>query len=1700
MANVAALSGPMLAHLGAQALQAAADQSLGPGVLTVAFDNSALSVGVRLSGGQKVNIDSLSIGDEGLSGRLFVEDLAAHPLSMSLFDGFDVALTDFDITLANGGLAASHIGGRLTIPFFTDENGEPKTVAIEFGYKSDGTVSISLAAVDDSNPITADGLVNLEYKIGSLVTIDLDLASLEVDTAPDGTWRILLSGNLGISVEGMSWPGFELRGLGIDSKGHVTVDGGWINLPHQMALDFHGFHVALEKIGFGQDGSGRWIGFSGDIYLVEGMKLGGSVRGLRINLDTGALSFDGVGIAFEIPDVLTFEGEIDHIHVDAKKPEDLAAVGLLPSIYDHIDGPANDKKVDVFAGQIKLNIVSIKLEVDANFIVGHFGGQSVFFLDVEADLPVGIPIFTDVSLYGLRGLVATGLQPDPAADGKTWWEWYKYSPGYLDPPEYSASDFKKWMVPHAGAFAIGAGGTIGTSADDGFTVSAAITLVVMVPGPVISLIGKANILSKRIGSAAQEANFEAMATFDGNADTFDLTIDAQYQIPVVLDIEGTAELFVDAPQGQWFFALGKPPHDKRIKARIFDLFESDAYFVVSQHGLVTGTWTGYSGHWSFGPLSVSLEAYLATLAAIQWSPLQIAGGVELHGDVHLSAFGIGVGLTADALLEGCAPDPFWVHGEISVELELPWPLPDVGATISLTWGGDDGSIPPAPLALSHVDVTLGDHADAADKASSDRYVLLAHRPEGPRPDTLIQYDDPNRSGILVNHAAPANDPPIDLTPIHMAPVVPQDAHFTLSFAHPTVDLAGFREAQGGLPADYVTVKLPSIVDADDMSNLNPTPPAPQWAFRHSLKAVTLYQWNASAWNKVCSFPPPSNDSPPIGVTQLDGVWLAQAKADQVQTQLKVFTWRLLPGQQWSALWDAGSVPKKRTGDFDDQNLHFQLGKHSAEIAAPPAFGSPLPIGLQFEGQTSPKKFAVVVRFPFKVQISSIMSADRVADKEFVNVYAPDWHGDGKPLTAASETQSANGVWTQTFATNSPLISELEVAPSGSLLLYAINYSSPNIPMAILPQPHTLYALKTETKIEAGRANGASLPAYQAVPGGDPIVEFTYFQTGAGPGTSVITLAGLNSPPKPVKEAPYQQLVGSLDKLQQPAASFPLAGALEDLGTYTEWSWPQDGASAAYYGYDVNVEFEETYVNALYTAFSSGAVADSLHFRCVDRNQNHTLLVPNAIHVPSIPMESALVAGEIAVPLPQPIAEKPKVPGRIIDFPVTVNAGVTMLPSSSREQPMTVRKLQGAAASSPHSRAIELLEKRASVAGNIDVIPSFDQLLAPPAANEAKVRIQDLYGKNAELLIPQIDPVLAAWWLKQLKEAQDAAAARALWFKPLLPLTRYTLDVVAGPCNRSSGVWKPAEGEAGGTLFAIFTAPDATGVLAALKAYLAYEDALTTLQRVQFTTSRYATFSAQMKNVANQLGSGPATAPIRHYMTAIEPAAWLGNAANDGNRPTAELTYNDAVTALDTLVANFDPLADERQKDGKSQYGIAALVEERKATADTWQIFYDATARSFDGLIAALGRPDLVSTAKPVAVPDTELTLFTTPNGTYVRALLIESPEPLPWRRIRKSIYLTPNGGASGLQDIVVLWNGDGTRGLIVARGNAHGSYALNIVFQGNIGAQAPCITRNSKAVVDSVNLGSLSLGVSRQIGPVFDETIIRNEILAREGL
>ena len=689
------------------------------------------------------------------------------------------------------------------------------------------------------------------------------------------------------------------------------------------------------------------------------------------------------------------------------------------------------------------------------------------------------------------------------------------------------------------------------------------------------------------------------------------------------------------------------------------------------------------------------------------------------------------------------------------------------------------------------------------------------------------------------------------------------------------------------------------------------------------------------------------------------------------------------------------------------------------------------------------------------------------DEEFQFYNAPACVGDGTTLTPQSSTQDpSTQVYSLSFAPDGTPITQLVLPIQGNCLeLYAIDYTSAPIPMAILPGAPALYALRTTTQVEAQRVGASS---FQTVPNGNPILEFVYFQTAAGPATAVASPP--QSPlPVPAGRAPYPQLSQNCllplppspatrpSAPQQPNSSFPLGGAVSDLTTYTQWSWPQDGAATAYYGYDLNVEFVESYVNALYTAFSAGVVGNSLHFRCVDRNNQHTLLRPLAIHVPSIPLQSALVAHEIEPPWPKPIAPPP-----------APAASQTLQPNLAH----LIDKLPLAA-----------LEQRALIVAPTEATPDTLPDYLQPAENASiSQAILNLAGRFNGLNIQQIDPAEAAALLHQIKELQAAVQARELWFQPLQPSTRYTLDVVAGPFLTADKEYVTKM--AAGLLQSIFTATDAIGVLAALNAYFAYEDSLTTLKRVQFTTSRYATFKAHVANAARQLAGATGATPIRHYVAPQTPITWLGTvSAEVATWHSTASAYLIRHKKLLSFVAGFSPLADDLQPGiAIAANGAGELVKQRQQTASAWAAYAQAVNQLYDGMISAYGHQELASNQKPILVPDTEISFFTDKTGLLVEALLLESPEPLPWQRIWQWIALKTTVGS---EKLFVLWSADGTRALLFPRGNLMGSYELEIGFQGNLGPELPCITEAGGTFSENVNLGSIRMGEKKWIRPIW---------------
>ena len=846
----------------------------------------------------------------------------AAPLPAPLFGGFTLGLAGFTATIAGSDVRITSAPARIDLPFFSEGQPHAERLDVELATTPDG-ISLRLAqAQTDPNQQGKDGKPIIVFALDRTVgtTQKLLRAELSVDSMDlpeqDGRRWISFDGDLTVKVTtsddsslDFSLPKSSFKSLRIANDGSIDCSHAWLDLGKKIGIDRGPFRLHLTKVGFGADPVGgarnKWIGFAGDVSIGSGLKAGGAVRGLRIDLETGDVSLAGLDIALEIPSVLTLKGSLDHVHARDKPEYDATDSKIGLPQFVTVDGVRSTPyPLDIVKGAIDLKLIPVHLGLDAQFVAGSVAGVAIFGIVVEADFGVGIPLFAGINLKALQGMFAYNLRPDPTSDDPphTWWQWYRYptrddgtlivqddpadgttdatsetgdpAAGDDDGPDdsFSATSLQKWLKPNDSAWGFAVGAAIGTT-DGGHIASAGVLFTLMFPGPVFMISGKADVLRSPIKSPKEEGLFHALAVYDAAADTFDLAIDMHYKVPKVVDVHGTAELFISKNNG-WYLALGKPRHDQRVSARIVDTFVLDAYFVVGDDGVVVGAYVGWHESWGFGPLQVSLGAHLAVLAAIQWSPFELAGGIQIGGEAALSAFGIGVGVSIDALVEACAPNPFWVHGEIDVSLDLPWPLPDLSASIGLSWGGDDGTVPPAPLALSTVQAVLGDDNGLAVEhtGTSDHYTLLAHTTNPPPGDVYLSYNDPGHAALVRGDIGGAAEwqrrsadpqgvlPPDDLTQLQnsAAPavaLVPQDVHLLLTFARPVVDQLGFPGAHNAdVHDDVEAAQIPNLLPADDMSNLNPNPPTPRFAYRSFLRQVTVYEHRYDGWHAVASRP------------------------------------------------------------------------------------------------------------------------------------------------------------------------------------------------------------------------------------------------------------------------------------------------------------------------------------------------------------------------------------------------------------------------------------------------------------------------------------------------------------------------------------------------------------------------------------------------------------------------------------------------------------------------------------------------------------------------------------------------------------------------------------------------------------------------------------------------------------------------------
>jgi hypothetical protein len=626
-----------------------------------------------------IALTNFSIGTGGVTGT--ISGTVTGELVVDLA-GMELELTSIDVQLQQNAITGIAIGGVLRqVPFFE------RDVKVVIGFDLDGNFKIGVAPDDPSRNAagilvwTIDDVLDLEIRAIAferkehvfLLRIDGTIvprffAPGEVDKDSDQDARI------------------DVNGLTITSEGQVSLAGGWVDLPAKRYLNFHAFRAELAQIGFGAEPGGqKWIGFSGGIELVKGLSAKAKFEKLtfawpRKDGTPGVdVALSGIEVGFRQPGVVGFEGAVDWFDEGGAKG---------------------------FGGAIKADLEFIKTSIAGRLVIGQKTPAipasntgtcptvadddpfKFFYIDFDANLPAGIPVFSNVSIYGVSGLFAYNLTPNLCAFDRPleWFVAHKNATNVVggSPPPW---------VPRDDAAAFGLGVLLGTTSDDGYAINSKVALTVALPGPLVMLTGTGNILRERPGlTEGPDPLFDAIAVYDGTKETFLLNLGIYYKFPgggQVIDLAASAEAYFNLNDpGDWHLWLGqKTPESRRIQAKILKFFSASAYWMLDPAQLAFGARAGYSSSpkWKFGPLKVRLGAHLGVDAVVSWRPFHVWGSADLGGEAELSAFGFGVGVGVHAVLEVTTPSPYMVDGDFEVKLKLPWPLPDPKAHVHLHW-------------------------------------------------------------------------------------------------------------------------------------------------------------------------------------------------------------------------------------------------------------------------------------------------------------------------------------------------------------------------------------------------------------------------------------------------------------------------------------------------------------------------------------------------------------------------------------------------------------------------------------------------------------------------------------------------------------------------------------------------------------------------------------------------------------------------------------------------------------------------------------------------------------------------------------------------------------------------------------------------------------------------------------------------------
>jgi len=628
-------------------------------------------------------VDNLLAGTGGLSGTIGLRGNIITPattttpavrepnplISVKFGEKFTASLTSFEITFHQNAIVSSEILGKLTVAGFKDSAGNDAEIDIKIHIDGNGDFYITAKEEDGITlPLHFD-----EYFTVTVNSLTVGKRSGKFFIATSGVidFKDLSSHN---SFLGNLLPKeIEIQKLLIWENGQIELEGGTVELRKPVKINIGPVKLTITAIGMGSYErmhggvlrKYKYVEFSAGVSVNPG---GVDARGDGIKV---YFSIDGGSIDIFV--------RIESIAIDLIIPGNASKeqATLLLSGYLSMKQPNPSSTESTagteFAGGIAFTLPKMKMGGSA--FMKYNPDTPAFLIDVSLEISTPIVLgATGMGIYGFRALfgkhymVSKTEPPVSLPEDAEWWQYYKKK---VNPEMKEGITVSK--MANLDGFSFGAGVSLATATDGGKAFSAKLFFLLSLP-EVFLLQGQAQFLKGRIQlTDPNDPPFYAIIAIDKNSISAGLGMN--YKFPddgaspgKIATVDALTEIaFFWHDSSAWYINVGRDqPVDRRIHARIFDLFDVYAYFMLSAQGIRAGAGASLEKNYKVGPIKARLYAYMDTAGRLAFKPVQIGGSIDIGGGVDIKVCGKGFSLTAHAGLAAEAPKPFIVTGSVEV--------------------------------------------------------------------------------------------------------------------------------------------------------------------------------------------------------------------------------------------------------------------------------------------------------------------------------------------------------------------------------------------------------------------------------------------------------------------------------------------------------------------------------------------------------------------------------------------------------------------------------------------------------------------------------------------------------------------------------------------------------------------------------------------------------------------------------------------------------------------------------------------------------------------------------------------------------------------------------------------------------------------------------------------------------------------------